>query len=938
VKRYLRNLVGQHHEFTFIGRARPLQLENIYVHLRVGEYTPRALRPDGPAVPSANESDTPIVAGRLLNIPEALSLSRRLTVLGDPGSGKTTLLKYLVLQIVQRDPRLEPFARALIPRLSARLLERVCHFLSGVRVFAPVISPFMAATVIWSVQALRSDMTHYAFIETMLLLMAMLLSLILALARINPSITVFSGVLGLGLLVYSRWWKPDLFGLVGTGCAGIGIGLWLYPYWMQPLIVVLRSLLRHSTRYPVPVYLTLNNLARDPRSVEAHMVEALLDAGFADAGKYLRRKLQRGECMLLLDALDEIADSDLHRRVVSELNHLRSAYGLGNQILVTSRIAGFQQAVLDGYLQLEVQEFKEAQIGRFVHSWFANAADPKESKRYIDGLLNALSRSPRMRLLASNPLLLSLITLLYEQNWRLPERRVDLYEECLVLLIADWDRLRNITRAPRFSPEQKRKALTAIAVHFHEAGTRVMVWEKLLSCLDAVLPAVGGKDASPTEFLDEIMACTGVLRQKSRSSYDFLHLTFQEFLTACAYHERGDVEALLGYSGEAWWREVIRLYAALESDATSFLGRLAKKELFLAAECLVDCQAVDTSAFRRVAEALVAELERFVREDPDQCQAAADALAEIGGWGATAFLGNVVTEGKGRPEIAVAALLALAWANATVLDTLLAELGPILRLLHGQLPASAPALRPRLLSLLERIGHPLVFVPAGKFLMGNDKHRVTLTEYWIDKYPVTNAQYARFVQETGHQERGSAFTTGKERHPVVNVNWEDADAYAKWCGKQLPTEAQWEKAARGTDGRAYPWGNEWCGSRCNISGYGTTPVGNYLQGISPYGCHDMCGNVGEWVVKYAQGHDSSGPGYNPQGPTSGNPHVVHGSSWYYGAPHLADRLVGFFPFSRHHFIGFRVLCSSTSSNSGHFASFSRVVDKRRFSVDKRRFS
>ena len=90
-----------------------------------------------------------------------------------------------------------------------------------------------------------------------------------------------------------------------------------------------------------------------------------------------------------------------------------------------------------------------------MHSWFADTADPDERARRVDGMLRGLGRSPRMRLLASNPLLLSLMALLYERNWRLPERRVDLYEECVALLTAEWDRLRGITRAPRFSPADK---------------------------------------------------------------------------------------------------------------------------------------------------------------------------------------------------------------------------------------------------------------------------------------------------------------------------------------------------------------------------------------------------------------------------------------------------------------------------------------------------
>jgi formylglycine-generating enzyme required for sulfatase activity len=628
----------------------------------------------------------------------------------------------------------------------------------------------------------------------------------------------------------------------------------------------LRALLRRATRYPLPVYLTLNNIVRDNRPGEEHLAAAMADAGFSHSRAFLARKLQRGECMLLLDALDEVAERGAQQRVLAKINRLQHSYGAGNQVLVTSRIAGFPYS-LNGYLQLEVQELDQAQVERFVRS------------RRIDGLLRGLARSPRMQLLASNPLLLSLITLLYEQNWRLPERRVELYEECAALLIEKWDEIRGITRAPRFAPEQKRQALVGIAVHFHEAGTRVFEQHALFAALTAVLPRDDGDGESSTEFLEELMAHTGLLRQKSRSTYDFVHLTFQEFFTACAYQESGDTEGLLGHLGEAWWREVIRLYAALAHDATLFLKRLAEEDAILAAECLADCRTVHAPAFRRAAEAIVEDLQRRVREDADRRQEAADALAaEIGGWGSTEYLRAAVTEREHHPESALAALLAFARAaNAEILDTLTSDLGSSLRFLHAQLPVVRPSLRPRILSLLARLGHPLLFVPAGEFLIGDDGrlanqrpgHAVTLSEYWIDKYPVTNEQYARFAQETGHEndEWRKAFTPGKERHTVVNVNWDDAHAYGKWCGKRLPSEAEWEKATRGTDGRIYPWGNAWDGNKCNISGRGTTPVGHYPQGISPYGCHDMSGNVQERVADwYAPDYYAHSPASNPRGP------------------------------------------------------------------------
>lgn len=475
-----------------------------------------------------------------------------------------------------------------------------------------------------------------------------------------------------------------------------------------------------------------------------------------------------------------------------------------------------------------------------------------------------------MRLLATNPLLLSLMALLYQLNWKLPEQRMKLYEECVQMLIAEWDRWRGFPRGkPRFSPVYKRQVLTQVAAQFHPAG--VFEHEHLLACLAKVLPDCGGDNADPQTFLNEVMEYTGLLQQKSRSSYSFVHLTFQEFFTACAWREHEDSEALLAHIGNPSWKEVIRLYAGLERDATALLARLRSHDLLLAAACLADCRSVDTPAFHGVAEEIVGDLEHLVCHDATQRQNAADALDEIAGWGATVFLTDAVAQDDSQPTVALAALLALARAaDKTVLDALCTDVGRTLCLLHGQLPLVAPPLRPRLLSLLESLGHPLVFVPAGEFLMGSDsglanerpRHKVILGDYWIDKFPVTNVQFAQFVQATGYKAQGNwqiAFTSGKEQHPVVFVTWDDACAYGQWCGKRLPTEAEWEKAARGTDGREYPWSNQWDGNKCNASGREATPVGAYPEGVSPYGCHDMVGNVWEWCQDW---YDSESLGHH----------------------------------------------------------------------------
>ena len=165
----------------------------------------------------------------------------------------------------------------------------------------------------------------------------------------------------------------------------------------------------------------------------------------------------------------------------------------------------------------------------------------------------------------------------------------------------------------------------------------------------------------------------------------------------------------------------------------------------------------------------------------------------------------------------------------------------------------------------------MIRIPAGTFLMGDDEisnaspqHEVTLEEYEIAKYAVTCKQYKLFLEANPTYKvpegwSGTQYPKGKANHPVVNVSWYDATAYAEWLSRvtgkdyRLPTEAEWEKAARGTDGRKFPWGDEFDTKKCNTaeSGIGdTTPVDTYPDGASPYGVMDMAGNVWEWCADW----------------------------------------------------------------------------------------
>ena len=214
----------------------------------------------------------------------------------------------------------------------------------------------------------------------------------------------------------------------------------------------------------------------------------------------------------------------------------------------------------------------------------------------------------------------------------------------------------------------------------------------------------------------------------------------------------------------------------------------------------------------------------------------------------------------------------------------------------------------------------MVLVSAGQFWMGSDdgeddekpRHRVILDGFYIDKYEVTNALYQKFMSVTGRAApeywNDSKFNGPKQ--PVVGASWHDADAYCTWAKKRLPTEAEWERAARGTDGRKYPWVGEWDASRANSteSGRGkTVDVGSYPNGVSPAGALDMAGNVWEWVADwYDKDYYKRGSDRNLGGPTTGTYRVLRGGSWNLNPINLrAAYRFHNSPDARNDFIGFR---------------------------------
>lgn len=236
----------------------------------------------------------------------------------------------------------------------------------------------------------------------------------------------------------------------------------------------------------------------------------------------------------------------------------------------------------------------------------------------------------------------------------------------------------------------------------------------------------------------------------------------------------------------------------------------------------------------------------------------------------------------------------------------------------------------------EPIEEAMVRIPAGPFIRGTEsggfdeqpQRTVYLEEFFIDRYEVTNAQYQQFVLATGHRKPGLparyAKSGGKMKgpnQPVVYVSWEDADAYCRWKGKRLPTEAEWEKAMRGSDGRLWPWGNNELANGANWARVQdryevSAPVGSFKTDHSPYGVMDGAGNVMEWVADwYQETYYRDSPDKNPTGPEYGTYRVLRGGGYTTtGADIRITSRSKMMPDFRDETIGFRCATSEISAN------------------------
>ena len=633
------------------------------------------------------------------------------------------------------------------------------------------------------------------------------------------------------------------------------------------------------------------------------------DGPLSDCLPVLQSYLERENgVILLLDGVDEVPEAHRYRLRLKEAVEQFARDFPHCRILVTSRPYAYQdtQAHLARFQVRTLAPFTPEQVQAFIHRWYEHvglkdpALGPENAARYAEQLAHAVESNPRLAELAPNPLLLTLMASLH--RWReggsLPERRQELYEQSVKLLLDLWQRPKQLFDAEGnpageeydvftelgIPQENLRTALNLVAYEAHWkqptlTGTHDIRARDLAGALYEAATDKG-KAQGEQRIIRYLINRAGLLIEREQGRvYTFPHRTFQEYLAACHLADDPYLLAERLREDDARWREAALLAAAKAVSGFTF--------------------------------AIWTLISVFCPHDWPPPKAPADA-----DWYATLRAAQALLETEQHLRVPERQRLLL-----ERLRTWLAELAP-----GGHLPAPERAAAADVLARLGDLrsgvglrqdGLPGILwceVPAGPFIMGSDKaqdpdayddespqHEQPMPyAYRISKYPITNAQFAAFVQDWGYTNpdywteagwrwRAGDDVTGPEtyggafdlpNHPAVGVSWYEAVAFCRWLTDKLrvtsyelrvarenggmdvwdfgsgryevrlPTEAEWEKVARGTDGRRYPWGNEPDPNRANYgeTGIGTTSaVGIFPGGETLYGCLDMSGNVWEWT-------------------------------------------------------------------------------------------
>ena len=671
--------------------------------------------------------------------------------------------------------------------------------------------------------------------------------------------------------------------------------------------------------------------------------------------------LERGTGLVLLDGLDEVARVELRHLVVERVCDFYLAHKRGgNKFVITSRIIGYKEVrpTAQGLAECTLVDFNDAEIAEFVERWTlaletqaqgdtGTARADAQAERL--GLLAAVQHNPGVRQLAANPLLLTILALMKRQGVTLPERRVELYAAYVNTLLSSWNRVRGLGRPPSrdLDPVQTMKVLAPLALWMHRAnpGVGLVKREDLRRELEAIYQTRGETevDLKARQFIQDLRHHAGLLLERGPGEFGFIHLTFEEYLSAVALAlaHQGDGKAialaLLPTIGEPAWREVARLTVGY----VGFIQQMDKVADDILLNLVANPAITHTDDQRNIPP--------FDKGGLGGISSHATGLADESS--APVLSPQALEKGRAQnssplyqrgargdflappPEAVILAGEALSdcWPNGVTQASRDCVIPALMQTL--QATATPANLRRRAGLILGKLGwlpedlDCFIEVPPGRFLYGENRQKREIHErYWIAQYPVTNHQYARFIQAGGYQQRAFWTQTGWDwlennniqrpgywdklelsnpLCPVVGVSWFEAIAYARWLDVtlkqsqtglptaqggipipkgyaiELPTETAWERAARGEKGQDYPWRGAFDPHYANVAEAdwksltgGTTAVCTYPQGISPVAAWDLAGNVWEWCLNnYSQPEDCGLEGEARR--------VLRGGSWRY---------------------------------------------------------
>jgi formylglycine-generating enzyme required for sulfatase activity len=661
-------------------------------------------------------------------------------------------------------------------------------------------------------------------------------------------------------------------------------------------------------------------------------------------GRYFdsfQQALRRDGGVVFFDGLDEVRrdDAQLNRtRMVEAMDDF--AQTLDNvRVVVTCREYAYRKddvwRLPDSKFPLvELDLFRDEQIEAFVSRWYAVTGRargwPKDqAEDRAANLVAAIRSLPHLAELAPYPLLLTLMSIVHGATG-LPRDRADLYERAVRLLLATWEnRIEVDVHGKRevspstilklgISVDALRGPLEKLALAAHEAQESNSETAEgcadldLLDIQNALLKITGNSRDKADEIIGYINRRAGLLQARDHRTFTFPHRTFQEYLAATGIMRRSDFPIFLRdriRRNLSWWKEVFLLAAGSTRDTPYNIYQLVDQILPDPAKtgitpegvrrAVLAAQTFHEANFRAAVES----------EDP------AGSFGRVFEWTRDWLMKGMVADDVLKPAERNEAGTALNWVG-----------DPRFRENFHFLPDD------------ELLG--FVHVPGGSFQMGSDDygdekppHEVTLPEFFIARFPVTVAQFRAYVKATGERPDAENSLKGPDNHPVVYVSWHEAMAYCRWLQTvlknseapalepireclqagwrvRLPTEAEWERSARGTDGRRYPWGKDPDPNRANYVPSnigGTSAVGCFPDGESTVGCLDMSGNVDEWTVSffgdYPYTHDGS---WNNETAEDESARVVRGGAFDHIGGYVRCAFRDWFnPDDRHWFHGFR---------------------------------